>query len=50
VGIELLLPLLDALLFLTLKLKKFQDEGIIDLIGNRRIVVIDEERLRDYVL
>lgn len=32
------------------KLKKFHDEGIITLIGNRRIVVIDEDRLRNYVL
>lgn len=31
------------------KLKKFEDESLIKLIGTKKIVVIDEEGLRDYI-
>lgn len=31
------------------KLSKFQDEGIIELIGSKKIVILDEEKLRDYL-
>ena len=32
------------------KLKKFQEENIIKLIGNKKIVIIDEEKLIDYCI
>ena len=31
------------------KLRKFQEEGIIELIGNKKIILLDEERLREYL-
>lgn len=30
------------------KLKKFEDEGIIKLIGNKKIVILDEDKLENY--
>lgn len=31
------------------KLKKFEDEGIIKLISIKKIIVLDEQGLRDYI-
>ncbi|ABR49842.1 putative transcriptional regulator, Crp/Fnr family [Alkaliphilus metalliredigens QYMF] len=31
------------------KLKKFQDEGVIKLIGIKKMIIIDEEKLEDYI-
>ncbi|MTI48715.1 Crp/Fnr family transcriptional regulator [Sporosalibacterium faouarense] len=31
------------------KLKKFEEEGIIELVGTKKIVIIDEEKLEDYL-
>lgn len=31
------------------KLKKFQDEGIIKIVGNKKIIILDEEKLQDYI-
>lgn len=31
------------------KLKKLQEQGIIKVIGNRKIIILDEEELHDYV-
>ncbi|ARE88683.1 Crp/Fnr family transcriptional regulator [Clostridium formicaceticum] len=31
------------------KLKKFQDEGIIEVIGNKKIILLDEERLKGHL-
>ncbi len=31
------------------KLKKFEEEGIIKLIGNKKIIILDEEKLENYI-
>lgn len=31
------------------KLKKFEEEGIIKLIGNKRMIILDEEKLEEYI-
>ena len=31
------------------KLKKFEEEGLIKLVGNKKILILDEESLQDYI-
>ncbi|MCC5910373.1 MAG: winged helix-turn-helix domain-containing protein, partial [Clostridiaceae bacterium] len=31
------------------KLKKFEEEGVIKLAGIKKIIIVDEEKLEDYI-